>query len=123
MSTWPWWTLSHSNSLRQGGNTGRLLQHYGIDTSGPNQRIALRAIIGGGEIGIGLALATGRYFKLEQSSLNFVAASVFLSVGLCRFTAALFELSYSFEFQPWREGAIEIMFGLFALLGFFRSNS
>ena len=99
-----------------------VLHHYGIDTAEPNARIALRAIIGGGEIGLGLALAVGTLFKLERKPLNFIAAAVFLSVGLCRLSAALLEHSASVGIQPWREGAIELALGAVASIGYLRTD-
>lgn len=96
-----------------------VLRHYGIDTSEPNARIALSAIIGGGEIGLGFVLVVGSILKFDRSTLNLVAASVFISVGACRISAALMEHSALFGIQPFREGAIELMLGVIALLGVF----
>ena len=95
-----------------------VLHHYGIDTSQPNARIALRAIIGGGELGLGVTLLAGKFLKLDQRTLNFVAATVFLSVGISRLLAASLERSAAIGIQPWREGPIEMVLGAMAVLGF-----
>lgn len=68
-----------------------VLRHYGIDSSEPNARIALRAIIGGGEIGLGITLAVGRLLESDRSTLNFFAAAVYSSVGISMYFAAFLE--------------------------------
>jgi len=95
-----------------------ILHRYGIDTSEPNARIALRAIIGGGELGLGVTLLAGEFLKLDQRTLNFMAATVFLSVGVSRLLAASLERSAAIGSQSWREGAIEMVLGAMAVLGF-----
>ena len=95
-----------------------VLHHYGIDTSEPNARIALRAIIGGGELGLGVTLLAGKFLKLDRRTLNFMAATVFLSVGVSRLLAASLERSAAIGMQPWREGAIELVLGAFAFFVF-----
>ena len=95
-----------------------VLHHYGIDTSDPNARIALRAIMGGGELGLGVTLLVGKFLKLDQRTLNFMAATVFLSVGVSRLLAASLERSAAIGIQPSREGAIEMVLGAFALFVF-----
>ncbi len=99
-----------------------VLHHYGIDTSEPNARIAIRAIIGGGELGLGVTLVAGKFLKLDPTTLNLMAATLFLSVGMCRFSAALLEQSSSVGIQHWREGAIELALGVVALFGFIRTE-
>ena len=96
-----------------------VLHHYGIDTSEPNARIALRAIIGGGELGLGVTFVAGKFLKFDRRTLNFIAAGVFLSVGICRYFAAFLEPFSLVEVQPWREGAVELLLGGAALLGYF----
>ena len=99
-----------------------VLHHYGIDTSEPNVRIALRAIIGGGELGLGVTLVAGKFLKLDRRTLNFVAATVFLSVGVSRLLAASLERSAAIGIQPLREGVIELVLGASALFGFIISE-
>lgn len=96
-----------------------VLHHYGIDTSEPNARIGLRAIIGGGELGLGVTFVAGKFLKFDRRTLNFIAAGVFLSVGICRYFAAFLEPFSLVEVQPWREGAVELLLGGAALLGYF----
>ena len=95
-----------------------VLHRYDIDTSEPNARIALRAIIGGGELGLGATLLAGKFLKLDQRTLNFMAATVFLSVGGSRLLAASLERSAAIGIQPWREGVIELVLGAFAFFVF-----
>ena len=95
-----------------------VLNYYGIDTSEPNGRIALRAIIGGGELGLCVTLLAGKFLRLDQRTLNFSAATVFLSVGVSRLFAASLECSEAIGIQPWREGVIELVLGGFAFFVF-----
>lgn len=100
-----------------------VLHHYGIDTSEPNARIALRAIIGGGELGLGVTLVAGKFLKLDRRTLNFIAATVFLSVGISRLLAASLERSSAIGIQPLREGVIELVLGAFAFFVFCKNGS
>lgn len=100
-----------------------VLHHYGIDTSEPNARIALRAIIGGGELGLGATLVAGKFSKLDRRTLNFIAATVFLSVGISRLLAASLERSSAIGIQPLREGVIELVLGAFAFFVFCKNGS
>ena len=100
-----------------------VLNHYGIDTSEPNARIALRAIIGGGELGLGATLVAGKFSKLDRRTLNFIAATVFLSVGISRLLAASLERSSAIGIQPLREGVIELVLGAFAFFVFCKNGS
>ncbi len=95
-----------------------LLSHYSIAADQSDNRIALRAIIGGGEIGIGVYLAFANFFGAQQKSLNLAAAILFLSVGLARFVATTLEPSSEFLWQPVREASIEVVLGFLALLAF-----
>ena len=63
-----------------------------MDLVDPEARIAVRAIIGGGEVGLGLLLTVGTVVAFTNKALNSVAATVFLSVGLARVFAVLIEL-------------------------------
>ncbi|WOR14396.1 hypothetical protein RYZ27_11500 [Hyphomonas sp. FCG-A18] len=99
-----------------------VLHHYRVDTSQPNARIALRAIIGGGELGLGFTLAAGKFLKLDRRTLNFIAAIVFLSVGLCRLLAAFLEPYSLVGIQPWREGVVELLLSAAALLGYLSAD-
>ena len=100
-----------------------VLHHYGIDTSEPNARIALRAMIGGGELGLGVTLVAGKFLKLDRRTLNFIAATVFLSVGVSRLLAASLERSSAIGIQPLREGVIELVLGAFAFFVFCKNGS
>lgn len=95
-----------------------LLSHYSIATDQSDNRIALRAIIGGGEIGIGAYLAFANFFGIQQKSLNLAAAFLFLAVGLARFIATMLEASFEIPWQPVREASIEVVLGFLAVLAF-----
>lgn len=95
-----------------------LLSHYSIAADQSDNRIALRAIIGGGEIGIGVYLAFANFFGAQQKSLNLAAAILFLSVGLARLVATMLEASSEFPWQPVREASIEVVLGFLAVLAF-----
>lgn len=95
--------------------TPSIFSHYGIRIDTPEARIAIRAIVGGGEVGIGLFLLLGGLVNIRHSALNGSAATILLSVGLTRLIAAWLETSQTVSIQPYREGLIEVSLGIFAL--------
>lgn len=99
-----------------------VMEYYGIAIDRPESRIAIRAIIGGGELGLGLALVLGKYIGMEQRTLNGVSAFVFLSVGLVRLGAIYPERFHLSNWQPWREGLLEVFFGALAIAAFLLSS-
>lgn len=92
-----------------------ILTYYGVVLVDPEARIAIRAIIGGGEVGLGLLLTVGTSGAFTNKALNSVAATVFLSVGLARVFAILIEQGSAVGWQPWRESSIELLLGTIAL--------
>ena len=92
-----------------------ILTYYGVVLVDPEARIAIRAIIGGGEVGLGLLLTVGAVVAFTNKALNSVAATVFLSVGLARVFAVLIEQGSAVGWQPWRESSIELLLGTIAL--------
>ena len=92
-----------------------ILTYYGVVLVDPEARIAIRAIIGGGEVGLGLLLTVGTSGAFTNKALNSVAATVFLSVGLARVFAVLIEQGSAVGWQPWRESSIELLLGTIAL--------
>lgn len=92
-----------------------ILRYYGVDLVDPEARIAVRAIIGGGEVGLGLLLTVGTFGAFTNKALNSMAATVFLSVGLARVFAILIEQGSAVGWQPWRESSIELLLGTIAL--------
>lgn len=92
-----------------------ILRYYGVVLVDPEARIAVRAIIGGGEVGLGLLLTVGTFGAFTNKALNSVAATVFLSVGLARVFAILIEQGSAVGWQPWRESSIEFLLGTIAL--------
>ena len=99
-----------------------LLGHYSISTDNPDSRIALKAMIGGGEIGFGVYLAFANLIGVQQRALNLAAAMLFISVGLTRFVATALEDTNEFPWQSVREASIELMLGLLALFAFKKSG-
>jgi len=64
---------------------------YGIDVAKPSATIALRSMIGGGEIGLGLFLFLGKKFGVPLQSRLLLAASLFAFVSLARAGAIALE--------------------------------
>lgn len=95
-----------------------LLGHYSIATDQSDNRIALRAIIGGGEIGIGGYLAFANLVGIQEKSLNLSAAMIFVSVGIARLVATALEETTEIPWQPIREASIELLLGSLALIAF-----
>lgn len=91
-----------------------VMGHYGIVVDTPESRIAIRAIVGGGEIAMALVLLTGARMGMTRRELNLVAATLLLGVGTVRIGSALFEGSALDATQPWREGMVEIAIGCVA---------
>ena len=99
-----------------------VMEYYGIAVNRPEPRIAIRGIIGGGELGLGLGLVFGKYIGMEQRTLNGVSAFVFLSVGLVRLGAIYPETGDLLNWQPWREGLFEVFLGAIAAASFHLSS-
>ena len=93
------------------------LGYYGVVLVEPEARLAMRAILGGGEIGLGLALTFGRMFGASARTLNMVGALVMLSVGLVRICAAFVTGEDLALMQPLREGLVEVAIGGLASTG------
>jgi hypothetical protein len=100
-----------------------LLNYYSISIDSPDARIAARAIIGGGEIGLGMTLMFGTLLGITHRALNIIAAVVFLSVGMGRLIAVLLEDGAFLGWQPYREGLIELFLGLVAVVAATRSKT
>lgn len=62
---------------------------YGIDVAKPSATIALRSMIGGGEIGLGLFLILGKKFGVPLHSRLWLAVSLFACVFLARAVAVI----------------------------------
>lgn len=72
---------------------------YGIDAAKPSAAIALRSMIGGGEIGLGLFLFLGKKFGVPLHSRLWLAVSLFACVFLARAGAVIL---------AWPEVSIEV---------------
>ena len=95
---------------------------YGIALDEPSARTAIRSIIGGGEIALGLALVFGRRAGATHRALNAFAALVFGCVGAVRLSSAAVEGILSLSSQPFREGMIELGLAVLCLVAV-RSSS
>ena len=89
---------------------------YGIAIDEPSARTAIRAIIGGGEIALGLALVFGRRAGSSDRALNAFAALVFGCVGAVRLSSAAVEGILTLSGQPFREGMIELGLAVLCLV-------
>ncbi|MEL7196780.1 MAG: hypothetical protein AAGL10_00555 [Pseudomonadota bacterium] len=89
---------------------------YGIDVAKPSAKIALRSMIGGGEIGLGLFMCLGGRFGVPLHSRLWLAASLFACVFLARAGAIALEWP-EVSFALIRELAIEgALAGIFTTL-------
>jgi hypothetical protein len=66
---------------------------YSIDTSAPSATSAMRAMVGGGEIGLGLFLLLGRKLKVSLRSRLLLATFLFVCVFIARASAIALEWS------------------------------
>ncbi len=88
-----------------------IMSYYAIGLDQPSARVAIRAMIGGGEIGIGVVLILGGRINLSSSQLSLIAAAIFICVGLSRVAAVFMEGADLLAVQPLREALIEILLG------------
>lgn len=88
-----------------------ILSYYSISLDEPSARTAIRAMVGGGEVGITIVLLFGGYIKLSLSQRCLIAAAIFLCVGLSRLFAVTIEGADALAIQPLREAAIELTLG------------
>lgn len=70
---------------------GIFIQLYGIGVANSTAKIALRAMIGGGEIGLGLYILVGGNFNISHWSRLTLATFVFGSVFVARACAVLLD--------------------------------
>lgn len=88
-----------------------IMSYYAIGLDQPSARVAMRAMIGGGEIGIGCVLVFGGRIKLSPRKRSLIAAAIFICVGLSRVAAVFMEGADLLAVQPLREALIEILLG------------
>ncbi|MEP3050676.1 MAG: DUF4345 family protein [Erythrobacter sp.] len=88
-----------------------VLSYYSIGLDEPSARTAMRAMVGGGEVGIAIALLFGGYIRLSLSQRCQIAAVIFICVGLSRLFAVTIEGADALTMQPFREAAIELTLG------------
>lgn len=85
-----------------------VLGYYEIGVDNASARIAIRAMIGGGEVALGLVVLVGQQIGLTIQQRSLIAALVFLSVGAARFSAVWIDHDVNAIIQPLREAAFEI---------------
>lgn len=88
-----------------------ILAYYSIALDQPPARVATRAMLGGGEIGIALLLLAGGRVGFSLRIRSLIAAVIFTCVGLSRVFAVGLEGLEALSVQPLREAAIEIILG------------
>lgn len=87
------------------------LEYYSIGVESAPARTAIRAMIGGGEVGIGVVLLGGARLGLFVSQRCTLAATIFVCVGLARLFSAGFEGELVLASQPLREASLELVLG------------
>lgn len=88
-----------------------ILVYYAINLDQPSARTAMRAMVGGGEIGIALILLLGGKINLSLSQRSLIAAAICICVGLSRLLGFYIEgINFPIS-QPLREATIEIVLG------------
>ncbi|MEM7701607.1 MAG: DUF4345 family protein [Pseudomonadota bacterium] len=93
-----------------------VLEYYSIGVDSASARTAIRAMIGGGEIGLGTVLLGGHRWGFSLSQRCILAAVVFICVGLTRLVSSGLEFGFYLAHQPLREAAIELILGCVGVL-------
>ena len=93
-----------------------VLEYYSVGVGSAPARNAIRAMIGGGEIGIGIVLLGGLKLGFSVRQRCILAATIFICVGLARLLSAGFEGDLHLMSQPLREASIELILGCFGVL-------
>ncbi len=88
-----------------------VLKYYSIGVDNSPARTAVRAMIGGGEVGIGVVLLAGAWLGLYVSQRCTLAAMIFVCVGLARLLSVGFEGDLVLASQPLREASLELTLG------------
>ena len=85
-----------------------VLGYYSIGVDNASARIAIRAMIGGGEVALGMVILAGQRIGLTIQQRSLIAALVFLSVAIARLSSVWIEHDAIVMIQPLREAAFEI---------------
>ena len=88
-----------------------VIEYYSIGIDSASARTAIRAMIGGGEVGLGILMLGGGRLGFSVSQRCTVAATIFACVGLARLLSAGFEGELHLASQPLREASIELFLG------------
>ena len=99
-----------------------ILEYYGISADSGSARTAIRAMIGGGEVGFGIVMLGGGRLGFSVSQRCTLAATIFFCVGLARLLSAGFEGNPYLTSQPLREASIELGLGCFGVLAAARNR-
>ncbi len=89
-----------------------VLEYYSIGVDNAPARTAIRAMIGGGEIGLGMLILGGRQVGFSISQRSMLAATIFVCVGLTRLGSAWLDNQLNLESQALREASIELILGV-----------
>jgi len=85
-----------------------VIEYYSIGIDSASARTAIRAMIGGGEVGLGILMLGGGRLGFSVSQRCTIAATIFACVGLARLLSAGFEGELYLASQPLREASIEL---------------
>lgn len=97
-----------------------ILVYYEIGATSPAARVALRAMIGGGELAISALLLAGRALSLTTDQRCWIAATIFFFVAAARMIGIVLDDGLVNLSQPLREGAIE---AALAIVGFMAGSA
>lgn len=93
-----------------------VLEYYSIGVDSASARTAIRAMIGGGEVGLGIVTLCGGRIGFSVSQRCTLAASIFLCVSFARLLSAVFEGELFRNSQPFREASVELFLGSLGVL-------
>lgn len=92
-----------------------VMGYYKIALEEPEARIAIRSIIGGGELALGILGYLGGRIRLSVSQRNTVFGTILLLVGVIRLASGVAEGIDHLSLSVLRESIIEMLLGVIAL--------
>lgn len=92
-----------------------IMTHYGVSVETAQTRIAIRGLLGGGEITLAVIFLFGPRFGFDKLVCVRLITLLFFGVGLTRLIAGLWEGWDIFWALPLRESLVEICLGLLGL--------
>ncbi|WP_247269845.1 DUF4345 family protein [Qipengyuania sp. S6317L1] len=94
-----------------------VFEYYAIGIDSASARTAIRAMIGGGEVGLGILMFGGGRLGFSVGHRCTIAATIFACVGLARLLSAALEGNQLLgSHQPFREAWVELMLGCLGVL-------